>query len=338
MRAVTLTLHPAVDRILEIDRLLPGGLGDARIKLTVPAGKGVNTARTLSRLWKPASEIVAVLWVGRDRADWFGEWLTENNGINTACIIRETYTRYSSTFLEESGRETHIKESMEAPDRAEEKQLLKYWSETLLPGDVVAVCGSAPPGTTDKTAAQVFRIAKKKKAHAIIADPNGLMMKAACMAGLDGVKGNASEIGAVLGLKGPLNIRRKEHRRALRFATEKRNGPRAILVTLGAAGAVFSDGSAIYFAAPPADAGKLAKKLKVKQELFSRASHSATGCGDAATAGWMWSIRAGFSSEDTVRAAVAFGTAKYYSVDPGFVDPELLLALGEEIEIKILPS
>ncbi len=49
-RVVTLTLHAAIDRVVEIDSIQPGGTFEGRTRFTVPAGKGVNTARVLSAL------------------------------------------------------------------------------------------------------------------------------------------------------------------------------------------------------------------------------------------------------------------------------------------------
>ena len=47
---------------------------------------------------------------------------------------------------------------------------------------------------------------------------------------------------------------------------------------------------------------------------------STTGCGDAATAGWMYAMANECGPEDTVRRAVSAGTAKLQNEDPGCLD------------------
>ncbi len=88
MRAVTLTLHPAIDRVIEVAHLRPGDTFDARLKLCVPSGKGVNTARGLRSLWPMKNKIVAAAWVGAAEAPWFAAQL-KTFGIEAALFLRE---------------------------------------------------------------------------------------------------------------------------------------------------------------------------------------------------------------------------------------------------------
>ncbi len=47
---------------------------------------------------------------------------------------------------------------------------------------------------------------------------------------------------------------------------------------------------------------------------------SPTGCGDAATAGWLWAFADRATPEEALRRAVACGTAKLFSADPGHME------------------
>ena len=58
---------------------------------------------------------------------------------------------------------------------------------------------------------------------------------------------------------------------------------------------------------------------------------AATGCGDAATAGWIWALQDRCSPDETLRRAIACGTAKLASADPG----SLSRALVQKYVIKI---
>lgn len=322
MRAVTLTLHPAVDRILEVASLVPGGTFDARPILAVPAGKGVNTARSLSSVWPARDTIVAATWIGEDQSAWFQAWLREHHRIETAIYTRTCFTRNAYTVLEKTGRETHMKEAMLAPAAAEERALLASWAKTIRRGDIVALCGSAPAGTSPKTLRALFALARRAGASTIVADTNGPALDAASTAGLDGIKGNAAEAGAWLGLRGALDLDSASHRVKLRAALQRRGAPKSMLITLGAEGAALATPENIVRAKPP--------------RLPKSAQRAATGCGDAATAGWLWALRDKCSPDETLRRAIACGTAKLASVDPGELDRGLVQRLLKKVSVSVL--
>lgn len=304
-RVVTLTLHPAIDRVVSIREMRAGATFDARELLAIPAGKGVNTARVLRELWGASQRILAAAWAGEREVRFFREGLRELGGIHSAICPRACATRFAHTYLEESGRETHIKEAMPAPSAGEERALLDFWRKTVRKGDVVAVCGSAPEHTRADTLKRIFKIAHERGASAIIADTNGPALIAAGSSGIDLLKGNADEIGAWLKLDCAFDAQRTEHRRRLHRALNKSGAPKKILITLGSAGALLATKARIL-------RGFIRKKIPAEKIV------SATGCGDAATAGVLWSVLEADASDETLLArAVACGTAKLFSADPG---------------------
>jgi len=251
VRFVTLTLHPAIDRILRVATLVPGDTFDAQVELTVPSGKGVNTARSLRPVVGARSAIHAVAWTGAGESAWFSRELSRLSNVRAVLCPRDCSTRLANTLLENSARETHIKESMATPSSSEARALLRCWSAALRPGDIVAVCGSAPRGTNATTLRRVFAIARERKAAAVIADTNGAALEIAGAAGIDGIKGNAAEIGAWLGLSSPLAPENPKHRRAIQAAFERRGAPNSIVVTMGPRGAMYLTRDTLLFALPP---------------------------------------------------------------------------------------
>jgi fructose-1-phosphate kinase PfkB-like protein len=329
MRVLTLALHPTIDRVVRVAELKPGATFDAALLMTVPAGKGANTARSLSCVWPKPRQIVSVGWIGRGEKDWYAERLAELNGIQAVLCARQCFTRCAYTLLEASGRETHIKERMPAPTRAEEQAFLAFWKETLRRhADVIAVCGSAPAGTSMRMLRQVFAMAEAG-AIKVIADSSGPALEVAGAAGLAGLKGNALEIGAWLGLGKPFDVAGKEGRCALQQAFARRGAPRTILITLGAQGAVLATPDLLLSARPPV--------LRPNGGRDARGTmQSATGCGDAATAGWLWAILDVGHPGDMLRRAVACGTAKLASPDPGCLDALYVKRLMAKMEIEVL--
>jgi len=190
MHFSTLTLHPALDRLLDTKRIEAGGLFDVRVRAVIPAGKGINTARVLRRL--TGARVTATAWVGAGDAPLYRAFLRRER-IATKLCPRSCDTRWGVTILEQGGRETHFKESMPAPSRGEERALMRFLPG--LKGDAVAVCGSAPPGTPTPLLRRIMRTLRKQF-QLLIVDANGPLLEEAGCVGCDGLKGNASEIGA----------------------------------------------------------------------------------------------------------------------------------------------
>jgi len=218
------------------------------------------------------------------------------------------------TYIEKNGCETHIKESMEAPTAAEERDLLAFWRGTVEPGDAVAICGSAPQGTSEKTLRAVLRIARKNGADCIVVDSNGPLLRCAAGSSIAVLKCNVAELSELLESKRMLDLFAKTHRRRVQEFLKTRGAPKCALVTAGAAGGFLFDGSGAHYLSPP----KLHRKAQ-----------SATGCGDAATAGVLMNVLHGSPAGHSVRQAhmleqaVALGTAKMFSLDPGGLDTAL---------------
>lgn len=307
MRLTTLTLHPALDRLLDTQGIQLGGLFDVQVRAIIPAGKGVNTARVLRRLMQ--SSIHAAIWLGQAEAPAFNRFLKAER-ITPRICPRPHSTRWGVTLLESNRRETHFKERMPAPDRKEGQALLRFLSR--IQTDAMVVCGSAPPGTPVRLLRRTMQLLRKR-CPLLVVDSNGPLLAEAGRVGCDGLKGNADEIGAWLGLARPWDPARRAHRRLLRERLCMPGAPKSVLITLGARGAALASGQRQWVARPP---------------RIRRASVvSPTGCGDAATAGWLWAMADRAEWALALRRAVACGTAKLLHADPGAVHPKTVRRL-----------
>lgn len=306
----TLTLHPALDRLLDTHHMEVGGLFDVRVRAVIPAGKGINTARVLRRLIR--GRTAAAVWVGAADAMLF-EDLLRREGIESELCLRSCATRWGITILETGGRETHFKEAMPAPSAKESGALLRFLSS--LRGETLALCGSAPPATPRPLLRRILRTLRNRFQRLVV-DSSGPLLEEAGRVGCDGLKGNGAEIGAWLGLRRKWDPEVRSHRKLLerRLAGPTGRAPRAILITLGARGAALGTREGLWLAGCP--------KIPASRRV------SSTGCGDAATAGWLWAMADGLSPEEMVRRAIACGTAKLLNADPGVVDPMECAALA----------
>jgi len=208
---------------------------------------------------------------------------------------------------------------MSAPTPDEQSAFLRSWKSTVRRGDMVAICGSAPAGISAAMLKKIISAAREKSPEAIIADTNGDFLNVAATSSLDGIKGNGAEIGAWLNLEAGFDPHSASHRKVLYAAMQKSGSPRSVMITLGARGAVLASDGKLVLATPP--------------KGFRTKGCAATGCGDAATAGWMWALMRRLDAAQTVALAVACGTAKT-SQDPGQLqkaDVEKVLAATKAI-------
>ena len=319
MRYFTLTLHPSVDRVVEVDRMEPGTVLNARARLQVPAGKGVNTARVLSRLLPQSSRkdnVYALAWLGAAEKDFFTSFLRKEKIFPELCL-RDCETRQCLTIVENGGKETHLKQAMPRPTDEEQAALLDYIEKLPWSGSAAALCGSAPAGTPEPFL-EKWVIALRAVAGLLIADTNGPLLECAGRAGWDGIKGNAEEIGQWLELEGPYQPDKAAHRTDVldRLRSSGPRNPKQIMITLGAEGVVLAAEGKVWRVAPPS----------VPAE-YKNSITSTVGCGDAATAGWLWAWNQKLPPSHCVSWAVACGTASLYEHDPGAVNVKLVKEL-----------
>lgn len=278
---ITVTLNPSLDRTLHFPSVAWGAVNRASSSALDLSGKGVNVSIALRQLGHDS--VVMGLAAGA-----FGRVLVEGLealGYRCAFVETEGETRSNVTVIEDStGRSMKLNESG-PPASPEALAALEERLATLLsPGDIVVLAGSLPPGAPVDMYARMIDVAHGCGARVAL-DSSGPALAAGCRAAPDLVKPNEHEAAELLGrsLSGDLC----ETLRALRAL-----GPQRVLLSLGAAGAAYSDGMGCWRASPP----PITEVNNV-------------GAGDAALAGALAAWAEGAPPEGIVRMAVATGTA-----------------------------
>jgi len=327
VRTIVISLHPALDRIVRVDSLRPGDTFEGRVELLIPSGKGANTARGIASLGGRNSHVIPIVWLGVAERGWYTSELERLSGLRAVVCSRSCATRQALTVLERNGRETHIKEAMAAVTPREERAFLDLYTKTIQRGDAVVLAGSPPPGVQDGFVRNLFSRARERGATKIVADTHGRLLEIAARAGLDGIKGNAAEIGAWLGLGGAFDPESSTQRTRLNAAFKGKGTPKAVMITRGSKGACYANSEGLWVARAP--------KLSAAQ------FNSATGCGDAATAGWLHAIDQQLQPEEMLRFAVACGSAKACSADPGDLNAAIarrLFAKTKGVKVYTMPK
>ena len=262
MAVLTVTLNPAVDRILKVGEFSIGK--DHRVSsVEVSAGgKGVNVARALNALGVAAHSL-------------------------TLLDDELEKMRVNTTLIDVKGRVTRMIEPGVPASRTAQRRFMHLFKTRLRSCRHVIFSGSLPPGMDPSYLTALMGIAQKQGAWVAV-DTSGLALKTVVKQRVDCVKPNRAEAQELLGIK--LSTR-SQIRKALHALAGC--GIKDVLVSLGQDGLAGFDGEHEIFARAPvvrgghalgcgdaALAGFVAAYLKKRN--FQRCVGFAAACGAAA--------------------------------------------------------
>lgn len=285
---VTLTANPCVDRTMQLESpITRGGVFRASSVGDEAGGKGVNVARAVAHAGVPA---VAVLPADDD--DLLVKGLIEA-GVHPVNVPVGRPSRVNITVTEPDGTTTKFND----PGHSFSHAVLAQVEERLLsrsrPDDWVVLSGSLPPGADHDWYAQLT--AKLKQAGRRVAiDTSGDALAAvvANEAHLpDLLKPNAEELASLTGDDGDA-LEADPAAAAAAAAGLVQRGIGAVLLTLGAEGAVLINDDGVWRATPP--------------PITLR---STVGAGDSSLAGYLLADLRSVAAPERLREAVAYGAA-----------------------------
>lgn len=141
-RIITVTLNPAVDRVIVIEELKIGAHQVGQTVLRVPGGKGVNVSHALAAMNVLTT---ATGFLGADnRVDFLP--LLSNPLIGDQFISMPGRTRENITLADPNGVDTHIRDRGLAVDAKALDQMYELLSELANKESLVVFSGSIPPG------------------------------------------------------------------------------------------------------------------------------------------------------------------------------------------------
>lgn len=230
---VTVTLNPAIDRTVWLDRLVPGRTHRSSDTRATIGGKGINVARTVSRL---ASPVVALGIAGEDQSASIEHHLA-SLGVQARFLATPGETRTNLKVIEQgTGRLTEINGSgpVVSPELVAglEAELLATVRRTK--ARTVVLAGSLPLGIDASVyASWTHRLQALDPPVRVLVDASGDALTRAVRAKPFFVKPNRVEAEGLLGRP----IGRVEDAVAAAGDIE-RLGARAVLLSLGSLGAV----------------------------------------------------------------------------------------------------
>ena len=299
----TVTLNPALDRAIVVDRLMKEDTTRVHSETFYAAGKGIDVSRVIREL---GGQSVALGLVGGFDGLHL-EGLLINAGVMTDFTKIANETRTNIILKERStGRQFVISAAGPEIDSAE---IGRFYRQVLeIDGmNYLVMSGSLPKGVTPNLYGQLI-VAGKKKGAFIFLDTDGSALKESIEYQPTGIKPNQFELSRLIGrdLKKETEIIRaceELHERGIRY----------VMVSRGKKGLILST-----------------KEQKIKAVAPPVEVESTVGAGDSSVAGFILAHSRGKDLEECVRLACAAGAATAQT-------PGTELCHREEVE-KIFPT
>lgn len=309
---VTVTLNPAIDRTVTVDRLTLGAVHRARSSVTNAGGKGVNVAGCLAD-WglKP----VATGLLGRDNAAPFEAFFAAK-GIDDRFVRAPGETRTNIKIADLSTADTtDINLPGLTVDTAALAEVRTVLAEAVGPGSLAVVAGSLPEGLAPDTLALLVGDLAARGVPVVL-DTSGEPLRRALAADVAHlpicIKPNRAELEDFAGRLLP-----READLVVAARDLVRRGIALVVVSRGTEGALFVDAEAA-----------LAARLPPVAAL------STVGAGDAMVAGLVAGLAAGAGLAEIARLSTAFAAAKLARLGPNLPSPATVRALAADVDLR----
>ena len=306
----TITIHPAVDKTIEINNFKVGNVNRVTSIRLDAGGKGINVSKVIKSLGGK-SRAMGIL---SGKSGLFIKEYLDDIKIMNDFIFTEGETRtnikvvdpinHTNTDINESGPEVSQKELNKLSD----KVFSNVNSE-----DIIILSGSVPSNVDKKIYGEWIAKAKEKGAKTIL-DADGELLKSGILSGPYLIKPNIDE------LEGMFNKKINGISETTEVAKSLLDyGINIVAVSMGSEGALFvSKESSIY-----------AHGLKVKVK-------STVGAGDSMVAALAFAITQDLSFEATVKLAVATGAANVMTSGTEASDIKTIIELEKQVEFEYL--
>ncbi|WP_193105745.1 1-phosphofructokinase family hexose kinase [Brachybacterium sp. FME24] len=200
---LTLTPNPALDLTYEVDQARVHAEHRVRRVRSAPGGKGVNVARVLAQLGRPAT---CAGPLGGATGEQIRDLLRAHDGVRQAWTPIAGDSRRTVTVVAPDGA-TGFHEPGPALGPAEREALVAGLTALLSSASplvtAVTLSGSLPPGLSGEDLAQLVGVCRRND-RPVLVDTSGPALLAAARSGADVLKPNAAEALEATGTHTPL--------------------------------------------------------------------------------------------------------------------------------------
>ncbi|WP_320008356.1 1-phosphofructokinase [Maridesulfovibrio sp.] len=302
---VTVTMNPAIDLACMVPDFTAGKVNRVTQYQTDAAGKGVNIAVLLRKFDLP---VIVTGFLGLENAGIFEKLFTEKELVDE--FVRVTGETRIGIKVLDPGTEltTDINFPGLSPDGDQVEELINKVEQLAEYASIVVVAGSLPSGVSPDVVGRLVAVIKNKGAKAVV-DTSGPALVSAIKAVPWLVKPNDDELSELVDR--PL----EDHRDILdEMRNMNRSGIANVAVSLGARGALFTDGEEELLAKPP----------KIEPV-------STVGAGDAMIGGLVAGVALGLSLKERVRLATSLSAATVAQAGPSLERLDVAKDLEEQV-------
>ena len=275
---ITVTMNPAIDKTVEIEKLEHGGLN--RIKcITIDAGgKGINVSKTIKAL---GGESLATGFLGGNNGKTIQK-LLDNEEIATDFITVDAETRINTKIVEVDGLVTELNEPGAIIDMESIERLIEVIKRNLKEHTIVVLSGSVP-GNVSPSVYQMITESIRPYGVKVLVDADGELFVRALEGKPNIIKPNQVELEKYMGRA---IESRQDYLEAGNILLDK--GIEVVIISMGEKGAYF-----------------LSRETKLYCHGLDVEVHSTVGAGDAMVAAFSYGMSKEYSFEECAKLAIA---------------------------------
>jgi len=310
MNIATITLNPAIDQTVFVDHFQLNTVNRARAMQRDAGGKGVNVASFLADY---GLNVTATGLLGAENPHIFERHFA-TKGITDRFIRVPGATRIGIKIVDEANQQTtDINLPGLPPPPGALDALLNVIDELAADHEWFVLAGKLPPGVPVEFVPDLIRRIHTFN-RAVALDVSGPALAAGLSAQPSLVKPNIDELRQITLLD-------HDGLEAASLAARRLNqmGIRLAIVSMGARGAIFSDGTTLLHALPP--------PVTVR---------STVGAGDAMVAGTIAGLVEGLSLTEVAQLATAFSLAALGSIGAHLLPRAELRALAARVTVTVV--
>lgn len=307
----TITLNPALDRTLWIDRIRDDVSNRILDECSYAGGKSIDVSKVLKNF---GVDNIALGFVGGFAGrELEGRLL--NEGIQSDFIRVAGETRTNIILYEkETGRQLAFNARGPQISPSELMQLVEQLEKLPCP-ELVTIGGSLPPGVSPEIYRKIIMMVSKCRAKVVL-DVDGEALSAGIKAHPNIIKPNIHELSGLVGRE------LSDMDEIVAAAREiNRGGVEIVLVSMGARGILLVSNGEEYLAVPP--------EVKVENTI---------GAGDSSVAGFAFGLVSGKDLKESLIYAAAAGTATTMHQGTALSQKEDFLKLVPQVKLNVISS
>jgi 1-phosphofructokinase family hexose kinase len=305
---VTLTINPAIDRTLSVDRLAFEDRAYVNSSRETAGGRGINASCVIHSF---GAESTAVFPSGGNSGKRLEAYL-HGCGLSIAVVPIRLPIRTNLTVTDKHGLTVNLNETGPTLSKAEVARVEQTVVEALDKASWLMVGGSIPPGVPASFYARLISTARRKHVRTLL-DADGAALREGIEAGPTVVTPNQQEAERLLGvtlLTRNTYVEAAEKIRAM--------GPESVVLSVGSRGAIGAFAKGMYEAIPP--------RVDAVCPI---------GAGDALAAAYTWSMeRNPDRPAEALRWGVAAGTASAQLPGMAFASLPQTQEIYRQVEVR----